>query len=198
MALEKLIMTELNALSLAGVSIGELTITDDTVSISFEINKMVIHFIASSKVEPKVLKLILDGQTHTDDETLKKCDEWTKYVWAMIKPTVEKYMKNLTISNSQAKKVPLTEQNTDIIAKERVEKAEEKKEAEVENLAKTAVESSTDKTIEEAMAAGHKEGYKVARTKNAHEMRALKQKYHIIIILMGLIIAGLVVALFVL
>ena len=91
MELENLIMTELKSIDLSGVKVVNLSCGAEITYISFEIGDVRIDFAAESESVFQVTALTHAGQTYTDKETLSKGYDWSKYIWTVAYPIVEKH-----------------------------------------------------------------------------------------------------------
>ena len=210
MELKNLVMTELEQLDLKGAKITDLSLEVESTEISFEINEMKIDFVIKKDAELQVLRLTLANQIYTDEVTLNKCNDWANYIWAIVEPMIKKHQDELEkveevidIQPSEVVEVETSEiiveeikpeeTKTEEIKQEEI-KAEEVKPAEPEKtneaMVKDIVEVTTSESIEDAVARGHKEGYKAARKKNALEIRQLKRKYRFILFFTIIILIG--------
>jgi len=165
MELEKLVMTELEDLDLNGVKIINLSCEAETINISFEIGDVQIDFTAQSEADFQIIALKHGDQEYTDKATLSQCNDWTKYVHAVVHSIIKKHQAELEKVVNEIKKDEAT-------------------------ISVTLEENALGNRIKEAEARGHKEGFKAARRMNSQEIKKLKKKYKSILFFTIIILLG--------
>ena len=85
MKLAELTLAKLGEIDLNGVLVKKILVEADETSASFEINGMDIEFVIDNDGKAHATALILNDQTYTDAETLKKCTSWVDYVATVVK-----------------------------------------------------------------------------------------------------------------
>jgi len=193
MELEKLVLAELESIDLKGAKILNLSCATDETEVSFEISDTIIDFTVKNEDEFIVTSLTRNEQVYTDEEILSKCDGWVGYVGKMITPIVKKHrdeIENFVSIEDDIKETEI-EENSIVDTVSRV--IDENNENKIE-----VIDDMKDETFEEAEARGHKEGYKIARKKNAVDIRKLKKKYHFIIFCIIIVLLGAFAAVWIL
>jgi len=178
MELENLVMAELETMDLNGVKVINLSCRDEATDISFEIDGMKIDFTATSESDFQVIALTHGDTVYTDEATLSKCNEWVKYVFAVVNPVIGKHRAELA-------EIPSTANFDEL-----------KVDEQVDEQSVVVTSNVSNERIEEAADRGRKEGYKAARRKNIQEIKKVKRKYRIMLILIIIILIGGFIALF--
>ena len=168
MELEKLVMAELENMDLNGAKIINLSWEAETININFEIGDVQIDFTAQNEADFQITVLKHGDQVYTDEATLSQCNDWTKYVLAVIHPIIKKHQAEL-------KKV---------VDEIKFDEPKEDESAAIAPLEK----SDLSNRIKEAEARGHKEGFKAARRMNIQEIKKLKKKYNNILVFIIIIL----------
>lgn len=176
MDLAKEVINELRAIDLNGANITNIECLTNETRIVFLIEGIEVFFTARNAVEYVITSIVYQEQVFDDPDVLSQYNAWVKYVVSKVHPIVES---------------------------KRLEVAEVAYRANVETLLPeehaivgTGENVSTGR-LEEAEARGRKEGFKAARKRNAKEMKALKNKYNMIITVIVVVLIAAFVAIWI-
>lgn len=225
MKLAELTLAKLEEIDLNGVLVKKLLVETDEIIASFEINGIEIEFVIDNDGQAHTTALILNNQTYTDAETLTKCTSWVDYVATVVKKvmseqqaSIEESAKAKELEKSTQFILPVVpefkietmpEVPAMVIDNENEEYESEKVEDETKSIPKqppplktnaNAAEGdlSQNHRIAEAFERGRREGYTESHKINLTEVKKVRRRATIFIIILFLLFVAVFGAVYIL
>ena len=104
MELEKLILNELEKMNFGGAVVTHVSFMDSDTVINFDVGSVKIVFLIRDDFVVQSNAIMNTGESITDSEILRQCNEWAKYVCALSLPIIKKHRE--TTNNQETVIVP--------------------------------------------------------------------------------------------